>query len=113
MATPAAAVPSAPLGCTSGLEALIAVVLTGKVGFSAVEPKPINAFNVAITARRYRNRRTASQEPNGRPMMQPMATAVRVTCSDSRVISIRSGSAVTINRIASTSPANRSSMDQG
>ena len=47
MATPAAAVPSAPLGCTSGLEALIAVVLTGKVGFSAVEPKPINAFNIS------------------------------------------------------------------
>ncbi len=70
----------------------------------------MRAFSVAMTARRRRNRLTASHPPSGRPMQQAIARALSVTRSERAVISMSSASSVTMRRNASASPASKSFM---
>src|SRR6056297_3381486 len=62
---------------------------------------PISALSSTVTAPRPRKRNAPTTAPRGRPIRQAMATAVSVTRSDRRTISLRSRSHVRIRPSAS------------
>ena len=74
--------------------------------------KPIRAFKVAITKRRWRNRRMANHVPKGRATAEAITKALKLTCKDLTVISIRSASRDHISRNASAIPAHISLMSK-
>ena len=67
---------------------------------------------MAITKRRWRNLRMANQVPKGKAKAEAITNALKLTCKDLSVISIRSASRDHISRNASAIPAHISLMSK-